>query len=171
MSSDDRIKVSLGLKLVSLLLIVGGVVGIGLTLWLDLNFVNSGQISLFSPTIAITGAFIVLFGWAAWTGRELWTGNRRALTWAKILFGIQIPLIQLPGFSYEFHTGFTLPIRIITGPRLNFGFNFGSSFTFYISPQIQDVAVGINLVALIVLIYLERVTHPPAPAGDKFGLL
>lgn len=171
MNSSDRIPVSTGMKLVALLLMVGGVVGIGVGVWLDIKLLMSSQISAFSVTTAIIGVFILLYGWAVWTGIDLWKGRRRALTFAQILFGMQIPVLTIPGFSYEFHTGLTVLITILSGLRLNFNFNIGSSFSFYISSQVHGVAIGINLVALLVLIYLIRISRPPAPVPDKFGLI
>ncbi len=171
MSEDEQVPVSTGIKLISLLLMVGGVVGGGLTFWLEMNSVSSGQIRFFSPAAGVLGAFIVLFGWAAWTGRNLWLGKRSALTQAKILFGIQVPLFQVPGFAYEFHTGLTVPIKIAGGLHFSVGFNFGSSFSFYISSQTQDFAFGLNLVALFVIVYLVRISRPLTPAQDKFGLI
>lgn len=84
---------------------------------------------------------------------------------------MQIPVFTIPGISYEFHTGFTLLIMILRGLRLNFNFNLGSSFSFYISSEVHGVAIGVNLFALFVLIYLIRISRPPVPVPDKFGLI
>src|SRR5579859_1814100 len=132
MNGEERVPVSIGMKLVSLLLMVGGVLGIGLTAWLDSNLVSSGQVALFSPSVAITGYFIVVFGWAAWTGRNLSIGYRRAVRQAQILFALQSPLFRVPGFVYEFHTGFTASIGIANGAAFNFSFHLGSSANFYL---------------------------------------
>jgi hypothetical protein len=171
MSGDNRVPVTGGMKFVSLLLIIGGIVGIGVAVWIDVELMTNGQIKLFSPSTAIGGAFIVLFGWAVWTGRDLWRGRRQAITFATILFALQIPAFQIPGFSYEFHTAFTFVVSILSGPRFNLNFNLGSSFTFFISPQIQDVNIGVNLAALFVLIYLMRIRRSPVPVTDNFGLI
>lgn len=171
MSSNDRVPVSMGMKLVALLLMVGGVVGIGVGVWLDIRWLTNSQASLFSASTAIVGVFILLYGWAVWTGLDLWKGRRRALKFAQILFVMQIPVFTIPGISYEFHTGFTLLIMILRGLRLNFNFNLGSSFSFYISSEVHGVAIGVNLFALFVLIYLIRISRPPVPVPDKFGLI
>lgn len=47
MSSNDRVPVSMGMKLVALLLMVGGVVGIGVGVWLDIRWLTNSQASLF----------------------------------------------------------------------------------------------------------------------------
>jgi hypothetical protein len=167
MNADERFPVSRGMKLVSLLLAIGGLVGVAITFWLYMNSITNDQIRLFSPTTGIFGAFMVLFGWAAWTGRELWLRKKQALTMAKVLFGLQIPFIQIPGFAYEFHTGFTVPIRIASGMHVGAGFQFGSSFTFYLSSQIRNFGIGANLAALLIFVYLMRISRPPVPQ-DKF---
>lgn len=156
MNGRERVPVSIGMKLVALLLMIGGVLGVGLTFWLDLSLVSSGRAGVLSPAIAMTGAFIVLFGWAAWVGRELWVGERRAVRMAGILFAIQVPLLRVPGLIYEWHTGFTVPITVGSGGRFGAGFNLGSSFSFYVLPRIQDFSVGVNLVAVLVLVFLIR---------------
>lgn len=156
MNSSDSVPISTSMRLVALLLIVGGVVGIGVGVWLDIRLLTNSRISLFSGTTAIIGVFILLYGWAVWTGLDLWKGRRRALKFAQILFAMQIPLLTVPGFSYEFHIGLTVLIAILSGPHLNLNFNLGSSFAFYISSQVHGVVIGINLVALVVLVYLIR---------------
>ena len=165
MNGRERVPVSIGMKLVALLLMIGGVLGVGLTFWLDLSLVSSGRAGVLSPAIAMTGAFIVLFGWAAWVGRELWIGERRALRMAGILFALQLPVLRIPGLIYEWHTGFTVPITVSSGARFGAGLNLGSSFSFYISPQIQDFYVGVNLVAVLVLVFLIRKSREVSAAA------
>jgi hypothetical protein len=143
------------MRLVSLLLGLGGLLGLVLMLWFDINMILSGQ-SRFSLSIVITGAFLAIFGWAVWTGGELWQGKRRGLKMAQILFAMQIPLLRAPGFMYEFHTGLMVSVGLATPTRFTYSFYFGSWVTFYFSPRIQDFALGINLVAVLVLIYLVR---------------
>jgi uncharacterized SAM-binding protein YcdF (DUF218 family) len=157
MNSKDRFAVTKGMRIVALLLILGGALGVGLTVWLDVNLLMSSQIRILSSAVAIAGVFILLFGWCVWTGVDLWRGRRLALKFAMILFAIQIPVIIVPGFSYQLHTGLMLSIGILAGGQFNAGFQFGSAFNFYISSDVQGFAIGVNLVALFVLIYLIRV--------------
>lgn len=171
MNDSGSISESKGTKAISLLLILGGALGVALAVAFDVGLLTNSGTSFFSPSVAITGAFIVIYGWCIWTGVDLWRGRRQALTWARILFAIQVPSIMVPGFSYEFHTGFML--RIVAGGGLRFGFNFhlGSAFTFYFSPSIHGMALGVNIVAVIVLIYLVRASRPARTQPDKFGLI
>ena len=145
------------MRIVALLLILGGALGVGLTIWLDVNLLMSAQIRIVSSATAIAGVFILIFGWCVWTGVDLWRGRRQALKFAMILFAIQIPVIIVPGFSYRLYTGLMLQIAVLQGGEFHGGFQFGSAFNFYISPDVQGVSIGVNLGALFVLIYLIRV--------------
>ena len=155
MNRDDKLRVTAGIRLISVLLIVGGIVGIVVVVILDTRLLTSGSGRFFSPGVAIGGLFIVLFGWAVWTGIDLWRGRRQAVTWAIILFAMQVPSLTIPGFSYEFYTG--IVIQVLFGSSgLNFAFNFGSSFDFHILGSLPGFVFGINLVAIAILIYLVR---------------
>jgi hypothetical protein len=174
MSGAERVPVSVGMKFVALLLIVGGALGIALTLWLDISLLSSERVRVFSSSTAITGAFIVLYGWGVWTGIDLWRGRRQAITMAQVLFAMQIPVLNVLGFSYEFHTGLAIRIMVLGGANLNFNFQLGSSFNFYISSQVPGTAIGVNLFALAILIYLTLLssalsnrtqTEPPIPSS------
>jgi len=162
---------SKGMKAISLLLMLGGVLGVGIAIVIDARYLMSPGAKFFSPSVAIAGVFILLFGWAVWTGIDLWRGRSHALTWARILFAIQIPTIIVPGFSYEFHVGFIARLMVSSAVRINFGFNLGSSFNFYVASSIQQFAVGINVFAVAVLIYLMHAERPAAVKSDNLGLI
>jgi hypothetical protein len=157
MKGDDRFAVTKPMRIVALLLILGGAFGVGLTIWLDVNLLMSSQLSLLSLATAIAGVFILLFGWCVWTGVDLWRGRRQALKFAMVLFAMQIPVITVPGFSYHLHTGLQLRLALMTGGEFDVGFKLGSGFNFYISSDVEGLSIGVNLVALFVLIYLIRV--------------
>lgn len=158
MKGDDRFAVTKPMRIVALLLILGGALGVGLTIWLDVNLLMSAQIRIFSSATALAGVFILLFGWCVWTGVDLWRGRRQALKFAMILFALQIPMLIVPGFSYYFYTGLQLRIAMLTGGEIDAGFKVASSgFNLYISSDVEGFAIGVNLVALFVLIYLIRV--------------
>ena len=171
MNNSEAFLSSKGMKVISLLLMLGGIFGVGIAVLIDGRYLMSPGAKFFSPSVAIAGVFILLFGWAVLTGIDLWLGRSEALTWARILFAIQIPTIAVPGFSYEFHIGFILRFIVRSGFRIGFDFNLGSSFNFYISPSIQQFALGINVFAVGVLIYLLRAARPAAVKPDRFGLI
>lgn len=153
------------MKAVSLLLIIGGVVGIVIAIALEVRFLSIPGAPFFSPSIAILGAFNLIYGWSIWTGVDLWRGKSQALLWARILFAMQILAITVPGFRYEFNTGLMLQV-LYRSARIHFGFKLGSSFAFYISQSIEGFALGINVFAVGVFVYLMRAGRPKA---DNWG--
>ena len=166
-------RISAGIKFVSLLLILGGVFGILIGLWTDYQVVKQ---SGFRPSLPLitTGLCILLFGWCVHVGLSLWRNKPEAYRWAKIIFAAQIPVFTFPGFYFSgFYTGLVLHLMLSReSPKLRFYFGLQSSMRFVISEQIQNVLVGVNLVAIFVLIYLFSATAPDhAGSGDRFGLI
>ena len=154
---NKQLRNSKVIKAIALLLMIGGLVGLVIVVFIDARYLLRPDASFFSFSVAIAGIFILLYGWAIWTGIDLWRGRPQALTWALVLFAIQIPTVTVPGFTYEFHTGFIVRILFNAAGRLGFDFNLGSSFMFYISSSIQGIVLGINLVAMLAFIYLLKI--------------
>jgi hypothetical protein len=153
MSKNEKGGAGKDVKFIAFLMIVGGVVGIGLSIWMALQ--TSGQ----QPAFAFYAlVFSAVFGWATWKGVSLWRGKPDGYKWAKILFAAQIPTLSVPYFSYEFYTG--LSIRLMFGDvTSNIGFNIGSSIEFYVSPAIQNTVFGVNIVAIVILAYLLKISR------------
>jgi hypothetical protein len=78
---NENIRDSKAMKAVSLLLIIGGVVGIVIAIALEGRFLSIPGAPFFSPSIAILGAFNLIYGWSIWTGVDLWRGKSQALLW------------------------------------------------------------------------------------------
>jgi len=113
---------------------------------------------------------VSVFALCFWLGLQLWNGGAAAVRRARWLFLAQVLIIKGPWLAYDFQLLGITPY-ISDGARL--GITFGSSFWFLIAPKIDDVTVGVNLVALAATIYLFRLTappHRPASPGDSFGL-
>src|SRR4051794_39244038 len=91
---------SIGVKLISLVLAVGGAIGAGTFVWA----LSKVHLALSRETVA---AFVCtgIFCWATWTGINLWRNKPRAYTGAIILFALQIPNIAVHSFTYQFYTG------------------------------------------------------------------
>jgi len=162
-----------GVRVVSLLLIAGGIVGLVTVIWSEISLL---QQTGFRPSsmAAFFGAGAVLFGFSTWTGVDLWRGKPSALRRAKVLFAAQIPYISLPGFVCQFFTGFMFTIFFNSASASRFGlaFRFGSYLRFWISSAIENLVLGVNVVAVIVLIYLIRVASPEhGKKQERFGLI
>ena len=138
---------SAGVKLISLLLSVGGAVGVGVSLW-----ALSRAASAKEAVLALL--FACIFGWATWIGVELWRNQPRAYKWALILLVFQIPNITIPAFAYQFYTGMSFFVSFSPPANVGFEFHLASLIAFQASPDVQDVIVGINVVAIAALIWL-----------------
>lgn len=146
------------IKVIAALLILGGIAGIivsALT-WLELSTTN-----------ATAGFLVIIFGLSIWVGVNLWRGIPQAYTWSKILFALQIPAITSSGLVYQFYTAVMLCLTFERQPdtKLGLDFQLGSSVNFLVSSNPEHFAVGVNLVALAVLIYLMNM-----PQSEKKGM-
>ena len=102
----------------------------------------------------LTVFFACIFGWATWTGVELWRNEPRAYKWALILLAFQIPNITIPAFAYQFYTGLSVLVSFSPPANVGFEFHLASLIAFQASPNVPDVIVGINVVAVAALIWL-----------------
>jgi hypothetical protein len=109
--------------------------------------------------IIVPAISIVVFAWGVCKGISLWRGKPSGYKWAKILFALQIPVFSLGRLSYEYSTGFSARIMIGHTNR-HVGGDIGSSLNFLISPEALGWMLGINLVAVAVLIYLFWASPP-----------
>lgn len=140
--------VSKSVKALAALLIVGGVVGIGIALLVGFQLAQAN--------IAYAGLMLLLlalFAWSALTGIRLWRGDPRGFKWAVILFAAQIPVLTLPGFTYEYYTG--IAIKLIGGDVENaLSFGIGATANVFVGTEAAGVAAGVNLVAIAALALL-----------------
>lgn len=157
-----------GVRFLALLLGLGGLLGVGIVLIMAYQLLQQHWIY-----IVIVAGFMAVFVWCTLTSVRLWRGDPRGWKWALILFIAQIPVLTVPGFSYEFYTGFA--IKAVGGNvDDNFPINLGSSIDLYLDTRITDLIYGINLFALAAAIYLFRKkpnkalqSDVPRPAGEE----
>ena len=135
-------------RFLALLLIVGGVAGLVLAIWLWL------QASLASLLLALV--FLPLFGLSAWVGVGLWRELPRYHIWAQIAFALQVPIVTCSAFSYKFFTAmvFELSFEGAAESKLNLNWELGSKFSFIAAPGSPDLIIGVNVLALAALAYL-----------------
>lgn len=115
---------------------------------------------------------ILVFGWSALKGRDLWNGKPAGYKWARILLVAQIPVIIAPGFSYWFYTGLSCRLYFQTRATLGSGivgtqFNLGSGVSLLIGQQAEIVSIGINLVAVAALVCLLTISPQGAADGQE----
>jgi len=154
---------SIGVRIAALMLIVGGVIGIGIGIYMGYQFLQQHWIYL-----VLAAAFLVVFVWSVITGIRLWKNDDRGWKWSKILFAAQIPIVTLPGCSYEYFTG--AAFKVVSGNHEeNFKLSLGATITAYLDTRITDVVLGVNIIAVVVLFYLlwqSRSNKPLKPAAN-----
>jgi hypothetical protein len=149
MIAQDKI-----VKVLAFLLVVGGLLGIGISVYMGYTFVQQHWIYL----VLVVG-FAALFVWTVLTGIRLWQNDPRGWRWGKILFAAQIPVLTVPGFSYEYYSG--IAIKILGGQvDDHFKMALGANANLYLDTRITDLFYGINLFALFALIYLLAKSRP-----------
>jgi len=135
-------------RALALLLLVGGVLGIVTAIMVGQRLLRAHWIYAI-----IIAAFIYLFAWSALTGFRLWRGDPRGWKWATILFAMQVPVLTVPGLSYEYYTG--ISTKIMGGHvGKHFDFSLGANAQFYLDTRIVHLLYGVNLFALAATVYL-----------------
>jgi uncharacterized membrane protein len=142
---------------VSILLLGGGLLGLlGAVMMAIQAFQRHQGLRIVS---AVLGG--VLFGWSIIAGIALWQATRRGFKWAKILFALQIPIFSLGHCVYEFSTFLGLRVEIGNTTR-HLGADIGSSSNIYWLPQPAGFLLGVNVVAVLVLLYLVWASNRPS---------
>jgi hypothetical protein len=151
---DNREKSRWGARVVASFLLAGGLLGLvgsapGLYHSVQLRQVAAGISGILS---------IGLFAWCISTGISVWRIEASGLKRAKLLFAIQVPVFTVERFSYEFSTFFSLRVMIGNTTR-RIGANIGSSSNLNLLPHPSGLLFGINIVAVLVLLYLIRASR------------
>ena len=151
-------------KSVAVLLVVGGIVGVMLSLWAEQRFLSLSVGNRMGA--AMMGLYAFIFGASAWTGIDLWRKKPSAFTLAQVLLVAQIPTVGFPGFAYYFYTGLALYLSFSTRSDVANGLDFqlGSAFRLQLSWKTEGFAWGINLVAILALYLLGKSRTDPTRA-------
>lgn len=157
-----RPKSSVGAKLIALMLIIGGVVGIVVFIRLILEMLAQRSLLGLFDMLGV-----VIFGGSAFAGFDLWRGKPAGYRWAKILFAAQIPIIIVSGFQYWFYTGLNAWLMIQGGTvngvsihTVGVGFYLGSSLSIWFGGPGTGYALGVNPIAIGILIFLSTLEPP-----------
>ena len=81
----------------------------------------------------------------------------RAYKSAMILFGLQIPIVSIPEFSYQFYTGLLFLVSFSSPANIGVEFHAASKIGVGIASGAEDVLVGINVIAVAALMWLIHV--------------
>ena len=145
----NKAKSSYVSKIIGVVLILGGLLGIAASVPAVIHFAHRHQVMRMLS--AIVG--IALFAWSIPTGVGVWRESARELKWAKILFALQVPVFSIGRLVYEYSNFLSLRIMVGNTSR-NFGGDIGSSSDFYQLPHSPGFILGINVFACIALLYL-----------------
>jgi hypothetical protein len=147
-----------GARLVSSLLIAGGILGVVSSVPLAARFAQEAR----PYRAGVAAGAIAVFAWCALKGIDLWRGRAGGYRWAEALFALQVPVFSVARLSYEFSTG--ISCRILFGhSNRRIGADIGSSLNLLVSPEPQGFMFGINIIAVIVFLYL--ITADPVRRG------
>ena len=151
--------------------ILGGAYGFAMTVrdLLRVDALGFGTILLHASSL-FGFAFVTAAGILFWHDHT----ERKLLMWA---FGIQVPWISLPGFVYKFASGASGMLALVAshaGYKYSGGITakaeLGSTFEIRVL-QNAPVEIGVNIVALALLILLWRSVQQPVasdcPSGES----
>ncbi|PTQ70622.1 hypothetical protein [Pseudomonas sp. GV071] len=153
-------KKTFGSRALAVLLVSGGLLGIstGVILGLQLLAVSLLMILPVSMLLAVNL-------WAVVAGIALWRGTARGWKWGSICYAMQIPILAIHGASYEFFTG--LALKLMGGEvDKHLSLQFGATFDFFSDITSTSLFYGINLLAVMALIYLRRSRPDRVPEAE-----
>jgi hypothetical protein len=163
MSTNVKKRATVGIRIVPVLMMVGGVWGVVGAVRLINYYLNQQEFF----QLVVPGCSLPLFAWTSWVGWGVWKGEAWAFSWAIILFAFQVLSFNVGGSEYEFWTG--VSARIFVGgwmvpmppPSHSVGISgdFGSLLHLNFTGEDLKWTVGLNPVALGVLIYLSRLSR------------
>lgn len=142
----------IGVRILAVLLILGGIIGIGLSIWMAI-------LGMEQPAFAIVAiVFAAVFTFTTWQGVKLWQNRPEAYKWSKILFAAQVPAFSVGGITYGFFTLVGFNVQLGAGVEL-FDFSAGSALNVLYSPEAPPTFVGVNLIAAAACAYLHFSTR------------
>jgi hypothetical protein len=154
MNENQNSVVRVGARFVAFLLVAGGLLGILASAQMIVHFVHEQRLD----RLLVAALSVPVFAWSAVKGVDLWRGRPKGYWWAKLLFALQIPAVCVSRLTYEFSTG--MSARVLFGhSNRRFGADIGSSLNVLISPEPLGWMLGINFLAVFVLLYLCSVTR------------
>lgn len=141
------------LKALAIYQIAGGVLGILLTAWV----LFQGEVVLDQPALRVTFFAVGLFVFSILCGRMLLRNAHRGLVVSLINQVLQVVYVTFGAFSFQY----------VAGLRIGFGFDMVgswvfkfrmalSSFEFQAGTDTGEKFIGINLVALFLIFWIER---------------
>jgi hypothetical protein len=162
-------KSSLKLKVLGWYQILGGAAGILVTLYI---LVRTAQISGIALILYLFVFF--LYGFSAWCGRLLLSDKyTRGLKLSIINQALQIVSFFAFGYGYMYVSGlmFFVGIKLVHGFTFNFNFGIISSWQININTDAEGTELAINLVALYLVYFIEKLLRTVKQEEAEFNSL
>ena len=146
------------LTIIALLQILGGVAGAVMTAMILPRIAAQSHLS----AVQLLPWFAPPFVLSLAAGTLLWRGGDLGEILSLVNLALQIPVLGTPFLSYFFNAGLALRVWISSDGPGAFVF-LGSQFHIDFAPQASGVLIGVNVVAVILLVLLIRAI-PDTPA-------
>jgi len=140
------------LKGIGLYQIAGGVIGLGLSIW-----VIAGLTTTTLSLIVLLLIAIGLYSYSIYCGTLLLKNNISGLNLSLINQYLQLFGISFYGFAFQYISGVSVLAGIDLTDSFLMTFNFGvSQWQFSINDQNHPTTFNFNLVALFLILYIEK---------------
>jgi len=141
------------LKYLAFYQIAGGVLGIGVVIW---SLIQAASISGLTSLLLILA--LVFYSFSFYCGQQLLKGEvKRALKLSFFNQVIQMFIFSIAGFSFKYVSGLMLSVGIDWTHDFKLTLNFAlSSFQFNFGLDKEALEVSINLIAIILLFFIDR---------------
>jgi hypothetical protein len=152
-------RATLGVRLVALLMMAGGALGlVGAFVLTRGSWATGDWARLLGPFVSFP-----VFAWTSLKGFDLWRGRPSGYWWSTRLFALQIPILSINRLTYEYSVGFSARVSF-GNTRQPFGADIGSSLNF-LSSGAHGWMGGVNIVALALFAYLHWQSKASSPRG------
>ena len=142
------------LKAIAIYQIVGGILGIALTVWV----LFSGNILLDQVALRISLFAGGLYVFSILCGRMLFRKSRRGLVLSIVNQVLQVIYFAFGTYSFQYVAGLRVGVGVDMVEGWIFKFRLAlSSFHFSVGTELGQKFIGINLVALFLIFWMERI--------------
>ena len=146
-------QLSTQLKAIAIYQVVGGLLGIALTLWV----MFSGDMTLDQQALRISLFAGGLFVFSILCGRLLFRSPKRGLVLSIVNQVLQVVYFSFGAYGFQYVAGLRIGLGVDMVESWTFKFRLAlSSFHFSLGTDLGQKFIGINLVALFLIFWMER---------------
>jgi len=157
----------LKLKILGWYQIIGGIIGLLITVWL---LAHTGQINGLMLLLLLIA--FGLYGFSIYCGRLLFTNYAKGLSFSVINQALQIVHFAMLGYAYQYVSGLIFEIGMSKRPGFNLTFNFNftlnSTWQLSIGTSDRSFVLAINLVAVAWLYYIGKLRKTLKTERENF---